>query len=130
MKRFGMILALSLFILLLLFTTTALAEENFIIFKPAEDSTSEKILPISGQTEPDSVVVIYLNGEKKEVISVGASGIFATQLELEEGINKIVFKVTFPSGVTKTFSKKVLLINEEQMSANILQLIKAILILK
>lgn len=130
MKRFGMILALSLFILLLLFTTTALAEENFIIFKPTEDSTSEKILPISGQTEPDSVVVIYLNGEKKEVISVGASGIFATQLELEEGINKIVFKVTFPSGVTKTFTKKVLLINEEQMSANILQLIKAILILK
>jgi len=129
MKRIGIALILVL-MMLFLFTTLASAEENFTIFKPEKDSTSEKVLPISGQTEPDSVIVVFLNGEKKDEITVGASGIFATQLELTEGVNRISFKVTFPSGITKTFTKKILLINEDQMSTSILQLIKAILILK
>ncbi|MFO7152024.1 MAG: hypothetical protein DIU66_002145 [Bacillota bacterium] len=107
MKRIAGIAALSLCIVIFLFII-ADAKEAFVLNRPKDGfETIESYVVVSGEAIADTSVEISVNGEKKETIKVGASGLFVTQADIEMGKNVITVKAVFPSGQEEIVSRSV-----------------------
>jgi hypothetical protein len=131
----ALIIAVSLVIL---FSPSAKADEvkNFIKLSEPKDNfmtSSSKVL-LTGETVPNANVVVLVNGRKEgKEFSVGAAGIFMTQVPISSKENIITVKASFPSGSTETVTRKVYqLENESKLPelSSLIQTLKSFLILK
>ncbi|AEE92702.1 conserved exported protein of unknown function [Tepidanaerobacter acetatoxydans Re1] len=137
MKKTATVLAMFLAILIL-FSPSAKADEvkNFIKLTEPKDNymtSADKVL-ISGETVPNSKVIVLINGRKEEKeLSVGAAGIFVTQAPISSKENIITVKASFPSGEDETVSRKVYQLesgSELPELGSLIQTLKSFLILK
>lgn len=137
MKKTATVLAMFLAILIL-FSPSAKADEvkNFIKLTEPKDNymtSADKVL-ISGETVPNSKVIVLINGRKEEKeLSVGAAGIFVTQVPISSKENIITVKASFPSGEAETVSRKVYQLesgSELPELGSLIQTLKSFLILK
>jgi hypothetical protein len=137
MRRIVTVLIIAL-ALLMLFSPTAKANEteNFIKLNEPKDNfmtASDKVL-ISGETVPKSSVVVLVNGRKEgKGFSIGAAGIFMTQVPISSKENIITVKATFPSGSAETVSRRVYQLESESKLpelSSLIQTLKSFLILK
>ncbi|HHV18716.1 MAG TPA: hypothetical protein GXZ27_07645 [Thermoanaerobacterales bacterium] len=137
MKRIATVLIIAV-ALLILFSPSAKAEEtkNFIKLSEPKDNfmtSSDKVL-ITGETVPKSNVVVLVNGRKEgKGFSIGAAGIFMTQVPISSKENIITVKATFPSGSAETVSRRVYQLESESKLpelSSLIQTLKSFLILK
>ncbi|MDN5331402.1 MAG: hypothetical protein PWP45_627 [Tepidanaerobacteraceae bacterium] len=129
MRRLIGITALSLCIVFLLFIM-ADAKEEFVLNRPKEDFvTTQGYVIVSGETVADTSVVVLVNGEKKETIRVGASGLFVTQADIELGKNVITVKVVFPSGEEEIVSRNVYRLDKDMNLKSLSSIIQALKLL-
>ncbi|GLI18829.1 MULTISPECIES: hypothetical protein [Tepidanaerobacter] len=123
---------------LMLFSPAAKADEvkNFINLSEPKDNymTSAGKVLVSGETVPNSKVVVLINGKQDpKELSVGAAGIFVTQVSISSKENIITVKASFPSGDTETVSRKVYKLEKGQELpelGSLIQTLKSFLILK
>jgi len=123
---------------LMLFSPAAKADEvkNFINLSEPKDNymTSAGKVLVSGETVPNSKVVVLINGKQDpKELSVGAAGIFVTQVSISSKENIITVKASFPSGDTETVSRKVYRLEKGQELpelGSLIQTLKSFLILK
>lgn len=123
---------------LMLFSPAAKADEakNFINLSEPKDNymTSAGKVLVSGETVPNSKVVVLINGKQDpKELSVGAAGIFVTQVSISSKENIITVKASFPSGDTETVSRKVYQLEKGQELpelGSLIQTLKSFLILK
>ncbi|MCF6096295.1 hypothetical protein L1766_04645 [Thermovorax subterraneus] len=131
MKRLIGIATLSLFIVFLLFFI-ADAKEAFVLNRPKEDFvTTQSYVVVSGETVADTSVAVFVNGEKKETLKVGASGLFVTQADIELGKNVISVKAVFPSGEEEVVSRNVYRLDKDtnlKSLSSILQALKLLIL--
>lgn len=125
MKRLIGITALSLFIVFMLFIM-ADAKEAFVLNRPREDHvTTQSYVVISGETVADTSVVVLVNGERKETIKVGASGLFVTQADIGLGKNVITVKAVFPTGEEEVVSRNVYRVDKDTNLKSLSSIIQA-----
>ncbi len=74
-------------------------KDNFI-------TTTDKII-VSGETNPVTRITVLVNGDSKARLSVGAAGIFLTQVPVLSRENIVTVKAITPSGKQKTVSRRV-----------------------
>ncbi|MDD4569767.1 MAG: hypothetical protein PHE70_06540 [Tepidanaerobacteraceae bacterium] len=124
--------------LLTLFSPSARANDdnNFIKLAEPKDNfmtSSDKVL-LSGETVPKSSIVVLVNGRKEgKEHSVGAAGVFITQVPIKSKENIITVKVSFPSGDAETVSRKVYQLDSESELpelGSLIQTLRSFLILK
>lgn len=123
---------------LMLFSPAAKADEtkNFINLSEPKDNymTSAGKVLVSGETVPNSKVAVLINGKQDpKELSVGAAGIFVTQVSISSKENIITVKASFPSGDTETVSRKVYQLEKGQELpelGSLIQTLKSFLILK
>lgn len=129
MKRLIGITALSLFIVFLLFII-ADAKEAFVLNRPKEDYvTTQSYVVVSGETVADTSVAVFVNGEKKETIKVGASGLFVTQADIRLGKNVITVKAVFPSGEEEIVARNVYRLDKDMNLKSLSSIIQALKLL-
>jgi len=124
--------------LLIIFSPLVKADEvkNFIKLSEPKDNfmTSSSRVLLTGETVPNADVVVLVNGRKEgKEFSVGAAGIFMTQVSISSKENIITVKASFPSGSTETVTRKVFLLeNESKLPelTSLIQTLKSFLILK
>ncbi|TYP57451.1 hypothetical protein [Thermosediminibacter litoriperuensis] len=129
MKRLISIIAAAVLITFLLVSFAA-AGDTLVLNQPEEDLiTTRDFTVVSGETLADTSVVVLVNGDKKESITVGASGLFVTRVNLETGKNVITVKAVFPSGETKTVSRSVYRVDSSINMESIGSIIQALKLL-
>jgi hypothetical protein len=74
-------------------------KDNFI-------TTTDKII-VSGETNPVTRVTVLVNGDSKARLSVGAAGIFLTQVPILSKENIVTVRAISPSGKQETVSRRV-----------------------
>mgnify|MGYP003788575741 CR=1 FL=1 len=116
--------------MLTLFSPSVIAgEKNFLKLSEPKDSfitSSDKVL-VTGETVPNTSITVLVNGRKAgEAYSVGAAGIFLTQVPISSKESIITVKASFPSGDTETASRKVYQLNNESELPELGSLIKAL----
>ncbi|HQA61223.1 MAG: hypothetical protein WBJ82_04225 [Tepidanaerobacteraceae bacterium] len=125
-------------ILLTVFSPLAKADEvkNFIKLNEPKDNlmTSSSRILLAGETVPNAKIVVLVNGRQEgKSLSVGAAGIFMTQVPISSKENIITVKASFPSGGTETATRKVFLLEDESKLpelTSLIQTLKSFLILK
>ncbi|MCG0276179.1 MAG: hypothetical protein L5655_08475 [Thermosediminibacteraceae bacterium] len=129
MKKRIWITAVTLFVSFL-FCSVVTASETIILNHPKEEHiTTLDYAIVSGETIANASVVVLANGEKKEFIKVGPSGLFITRVSLKPGKNVITVKVVFPSGKTETVSRNVYRLDGEINLRSISSIIQALKLL-
>jgi len=117
----------------------------FIIFSPSASAasitlnepkdnlmtTSDSIV-VSGEALPDASVSVLVNGKSKAKLSVGAAGIFLTQVPLSGKESIITVRAALPSGTSETVSRRVYKMSDSEKAEldSLIQTIKTFLILK
>lgn len=136
MKRitFAFLIAV-VFIALISPSAMAADEDDFIKLNEPKDNfmTSTDKIVLSGETVPKSNISVLVNGKVKADVSVGAAGIFLTQVSITSKENIITVKAAFPSGGSETASRRVYqLDNESELPEldSLIQTLKTFLILK
>lgn len=137
MRRILSALLIALSLLIIISPSVEAAEvKNFIKLNEPRDNfmTSSSRVLITGETVPETNVVVLVNGRKEgRELSVGAAGIFMTQVPISSKENIITVKASFPSGGTKTVTRRVYLLeNESKLPelTSLIQTLKSFLILK
>jgi len=116
-----------------------------IIFSPSADAasitlnepkdnlmtTSDSIV-VSGEALPEASISVLVNGKSKSSLSVGAAGIFLTQVPLSGKESIITVRASSPSGTSETVSRRVYKMkpSEEVELDSLIKTIKSFLILK
>ena len=124
--------------LLIVFSPSVMASEvkNFIKLNEPRDNfmTSSSRILIAGETVPEASVIVLVNGRQEgKELSIGAAGIFMTQVPVSSKENIITVKASFPSGSTETVTRRVYLLeNESKLPelTSLIQTLKSFLILK
>ncbi len=137
MRRILSALLIALSLLIIISPSVEAAEvKNFIKLNEPRDNfmTSSSRVLITGETVPETNVVVLVNGRKEgRELSVGAAGIFMTQVPISSKENIITVKASFPSGGTETVTRRVYLLeNESKLPelTSLIQTLKSFLILK
>ena len=137
MRRILSALLIALSLLIIISPSVEAAEvKNFIKLNEPRDNfmTSSSRVLITGETVPETSVVVLVNGRKEgRELSVGAAGIFMTQVPISSKENIITVKASFPSGGTETVTRRVYLLeNESKLPelTSLIQTLKSFLILK
>ncbi|HHW02369.1 MAG TPA: hypothetical protein GXX35_06115 [Thermoanaerobacterales bacterium] len=109
--------------------------DSFIILNEPKDNlmTTYDSVVVSGETLPDASVSVLVNGRSKARLSVGAAGIFLTQVPLSGKENIITVRAEFPSGTKETVSRRVYKMDsgaEWPELDSLIQTIRTFLILK
>ena len=91
--------------MLTLFSPSVIAgEKNFLKLSEPKDSfitSSDKVL-VTGETVPNTSITVLVNGRKAgEAYSVGAAGIFLTQVPISSKESIITVKASFPLAIPK-----------------------------
>lgn len=137
MRRILSALLIALSLLIIISPSVEAAEvKNFIKLNEPRDNfmTSSSRVLITGETVPETNVVVLVNGRKEgRELSVGAAGIFMTQVPISSKENIITVKASFPSGGTETVTRRVYLLeNESKLPelTSLIQTLKSFLILE
>jgi hypothetical protein len=93
-------------------------KDNFI-------STTDKIV-VSGETEPATRIIVFVNGDSKARISAGSAGIFLTQVPIQSKENIVTVKALSPSGKQGTVSRRVYQLQSGEGMPQLESLIKTI----
>jgi len=125
-------------LLLVIFSPLAQADEvkEFIKLNEPKDNlmTSSSRVLLAGETVPNANILVLVNGRQEgKTFSVGASGIFMTQVPISSKENIITVKASFPSGSKETVTRKVFLLESESKLpelTSLIQTLKSFLILK
>jgi len=125
-------------VLLTIFSPLAKADEvqEFIKLNEPKDNlmtSSSKVL-LAGETVPNASIEVLVNGRQEvRTLSVGAAGIFMTQVPISSKENIITVKASFPSGGRETVTRKVFLMESESKLpelTSLIQTLKSFLIFK
>ena len=125
-------------VLLTIFSPLAKADEvkDFIKLNEPKDNfmTSSSRVLLAGETVPNANIVVLVNGRQEvKSFSVGAAGLFMTQVPISAKENIITVKASFPSGCRETVTRKVFLLeNESKLPelTSLIQTLKSFLIFK
>lgn len=110
MKRVSLIFLLAMALIIFMSPSAkALGPDSFLIVNEPKDNflTNQNLVVVSGETLPETTVSIMVNGVSKSKLSVGAAGIFLTQVPVKSRENVITIKAVFPSGKSETVSRRV-----------------------
>ncbi|ADL08945.1 hypothetical protein [Thermosediminibacter oceani] len=129
MKSLIRITAVAILITVFLLSFAA-AKDTLVLNQPGENTiTIRDFTVVSGEALADTSVIVLVNGEKKESIEVGASGLFVTRVDLKTGKNVITVKAVFPSGETKAISRIVYRIDSSMKLESIDSIIQVLKLL-
>jgi len=118
-------------VLLTIFSPLAKADEvqEFIKLNEPKDNlmtSSSKVL-LAGETVPNASIEVLVNGRQEvRTLSVGAAGIFMTQVPISSKENIITVKASFPSGGRETVTRKVFLMESESKLPELTSLIQTL----
>jgi len=68
---------------------------------------SGEYIVVSGESLPETSIIVSVNGRRKSSLTVGAAGLFVTQVAIKDSDNIITVKAISPSGETETVSRRV-----------------------
>ncbi|MDI3481081.1 MAG: hypothetical protein PWQ97_736 [Tepidanaerobacteraceae bacterium] len=116
----------------IIFTPLAMAE-SVTLNEPKDNlmTTSDSVV-VSGEALPNSSIYILVNGRSRARLTVGAAGIFLTQVPISGKESIITIRAVQPSGITETVSRRVYKIDGSELPdlESLIQTIKTFLILK
>lgn len=125
------------FAFLIFFSPSAKAaghDQTLVVNEPKDNlMTTASSVVVSGEALPSSGISVIVNGKTKASFSIGAAGIFLTQVPINEKENIITVKAVFPSGTVKTASRRVYRVEKGEKWPeldSLIQTIKTFLILK
>jgi hypothetical protein len=107
--------------------------ESVTLNEPKDNlmTTSDSVV-VSGEALPDASIYVLVNGRSKARLSVGAAGIFLTQVPISGKESIITVRAVQPSGASETVSRRVYRIDGSELPEldSLIQTIKTFLILK
>lgn len=130
MKR--VLLIILTVVLLIIFSPSAMAE-SVTLNEPKDNlMTTYDSIVVSGEALPDASIYVLVNGRSRARLSVGAAGIFLTQVPISGKESIITVRAVLPSGKSETVSRRVYKIDGSELPEleSLIQTIKTFLILK
>lgn len=109
-------------------------DELLTINEPRDNliSYNDSII-VSGESLPGTNIIVSVNGKRKMRLTIGAAGLFITQVPIKDKDNVITIRAVFPSDETETVSRRVYKMekaSEEPELDSLIKTIKSFLIFK